>query len=247
MKSCARASRTIAAAPAASASTKPKKPRSGSPTYLLAFRRHRARHAGRLAAPRPRNRRRSRSAGHRPGLRSPASSDAAVEYVAAYPGIHNMIAKGENKVSFYLANSLQVDVRLLPSESLRRGAAILHRLQGAQRLAAPARAQDGLHAERVGAGAARRQLDRGRGHRRRDLRRARHGLDAARDAREPGRDRGCRAPPAAPPHRASDIAATCTCTPPPPTAATPSARWPKPRSPTATSTSPSPTTRRTWP
>lgn len=42
---------------------------------------------------------------------------AAVEYVAAYPGIHSMIAKGENKVSFYLANSLQVDVRLLPSAS----------------------------------------------------------------------------------------------------------------------------------
>jgi len=42
---------------------------------------------------------------------------SAVEYVAAYPGIHSMIAKGENKVSFYLANSLQVDVRLLPSAS----------------------------------------------------------------------------------------------------------------------------------
>jgi DNA polymerase (family X) len=42
-------------------------------------------------------------------------ADAAVEYVAAYPGVHSMIAKGENKVSFYLGNSLQVDVRLLPS------------------------------------------------------------------------------------------------------------------------------------
>jgi len=40
-----------------------------------------------------------------------------VDYVAAYPGIHSIIAKGENKVSFYLANSLQVDVRILPSES----------------------------------------------------------------------------------------------------------------------------------
>ena len=48
----------------------------------------------------------------RPGHCAPA-----VEYVAAYPGIHSMIAKGENKVSFYLANSLQVDVRLLPPES----------------------------------------------------------------------------------------------------------------------------------
>ena len=41
----------------------------------------------------------------------------AVDYVAAYPGIQSIIAKGENKVSFYLANSLQVDVRILPSES----------------------------------------------------------------------------------------------------------------------------------
>ena len=43
------------------------------------------------------------------------NTDAAVEHVAAYPGIHDMIAKGENKVSFHLANGLQVDVRLLPS------------------------------------------------------------------------------------------------------------------------------------
>jgi DNA polymerase (family 10) len=40
-----------------------------------------------------------------------------VDYTAAYPGIRDMIAKGENKVSFYLANSLQVDVRLLPASS----------------------------------------------------------------------------------------------------------------------------------
>jgi DNA polymerase (family 10) len=47
----------------------------------------------------------------------PERAAAAVEYVAAYPGIRDMIAKGENKVSFYLANSLQVDVRLLPASS----------------------------------------------------------------------------------------------------------------------------------
>ncbi|MGC1422558.1 MAG: DNA polymerase/3'-5' exonuclease PolX [Terracidiphilus sp.] len=44
-------------------------------------------------------------------------TEAAVEYVAAYPGIHDIIAKGENKVSFHIATGLQVDVRLLPSES----------------------------------------------------------------------------------------------------------------------------------
>jgi len=47
----------------------------------------------------------------------PDKAAAAVEYTAAYPGIRDMIAKGENKVSFYLSNSLQVDVRILPSSS----------------------------------------------------------------------------------------------------------------------------------
>jgi DNA polymerase (family 10) len=44
-------------------------------------------------------------------------TEAAVEYVAAYPGIQDIIAKGENKVSFHAQQGLQVDVRLLPSES----------------------------------------------------------------------------------------------------------------------------------
>jgi DNA polymerase (family 10) len=48
---------------------------------------------------------------------APGYTAAAVEYVAAYPGIHSIIAKGDNKVSFYLSNALQVDVRLLPSAS----------------------------------------------------------------------------------------------------------------------------------
>ncbi|MGB7547750.1 MAG: helix-hairpin-helix domain-containing protein, partial [Terracidiphilus sp.] len=47
----------------------------------------------------------------------PEHTAAAVEYVAAYPGIHDLIAKGENKVSFHLASGMQVDVRLLPSDS----------------------------------------------------------------------------------------------------------------------------------
>jgi len=48
---------------------------------------------------------------------APDHTAAAVEYVAAYPGILSIIAKGDNKVSFYLSNALQVDVRLLPSAS----------------------------------------------------------------------------------------------------------------------------------
>jgi DNA polymerase (family 10) len=48
---------------------------------------------------------------------APQQTNPAVEYVAAYPGIHDMIAKGENKVSFHVQQGLQVDVRLLPSAS----------------------------------------------------------------------------------------------------------------------------------
>ena len=48
---------------------------------------------------------------------APEKTAAAVEHAAAFPEIHDMIAKGENKVSFHLAGGMQVDVRLLPSES----------------------------------------------------------------------------------------------------------------------------------
>jgi DNA polymerase (family 10) len=48
---------------------------------------------------------------------APDNTAAAVEYVAAFPGIHELIARGENKVSFHLTDGMQVDVRLLPSES----------------------------------------------------------------------------------------------------------------------------------
>jgi DNA polymerase (family 10) len=41
----------------------------------------------------------------------------AVDYMAAYPPIQTLIAKGANKVSFRLSNGLQVDVRLLPEGS----------------------------------------------------------------------------------------------------------------------------------
>ena len=41
----------------------------------------------------------------------------AVAYTAAYPAIANLIAKGQNKVSFHLRTGLQVDVRLIPMPS----------------------------------------------------------------------------------------------------------------------------------
>src|SRR6202035_496402 len=42
---------------------------------------------------------------------------AAVDYTAAYPPIAELLAKGQNKVSFRLRSGLQVDVRLLPMAS----------------------------------------------------------------------------------------------------------------------------------
>jgi DNA polymerase (family 10) len=42
---------------------------------------------------------------------------AIVEYTAAYPPIAELLAKGQNKVSFRLSTGLQVDVRLLPMAS----------------------------------------------------------------------------------------------------------------------------------
>ena len=47
---------------------------------------------------------------------APQKTGEAVEYVAAYPGIADLIVKGENKVSFHIASGMQVDVRLLPTE-----------------------------------------------------------------------------------------------------------------------------------
>src|ERR1700730_8237990 len=46
-----------------------------------------------------------------------AAREKAVEYVAQYPPLMDMISRGDNKVSFRLRNAMQVDVRLLPPES----------------------------------------------------------------------------------------------------------------------------------
>jgi DNA polymerase (family 10) len=43
--------------------------------------------------------------------------EAAVEYTAKYPPIYELLARGQNKVSFRLRSGLQVDVRLLPIAS----------------------------------------------------------------------------------------------------------------------------------
>jgi len=46
-----------------------------------------------------------------------AEREKAVHYVAQYPPLMDIIAEGDNKISFRLRNDMQVDVRLLPPES----------------------------------------------------------------------------------------------------------------------------------
>jgi DNA polymerase (family 10) len=54
----------------------------------------------------------------------PAERDAVIERVLRFPGIVDVLAHGENKISFRLRSGMQVDVRLLPPESY--GAALLY-------------------------------------------------------------------------------------------------------------------------
>ena len=48
---------------------------------------------------------------------SEAGRQEAIDYVAQYPSIMDVIARGDNKISFHLRGGMQVDVRLLPPES----------------------------------------------------------------------------------------------------------------------------------
>jgi DNA polymerase (family 10) len=48
---------------------------------------------------------------------SEAERASAVEYVAKYPPLMDVIARGDNKISFRLRSDMQVDVRLLPPDS----------------------------------------------------------------------------------------------------------------------------------
>ncbi|MGC2326115.1 MAG: PHP domain-containing protein, partial [Candidatus Sulfotelmatobacter sp.] len=53
---------------------------------------------------------------------SEAGRQKAIDYVAQYPPLIDVIARGDNKISFHLRSGMQVDVRLLPPDSF--GAAI---------------------------------------------------------------------------------------------------------------------------
>jgi len=55
---------------------------------------------------------------------TPKQRDVVLDRIVKFPGILDVLAKGENKVSFKLRSGMQVDVRLLPPESY--GAAMLY-------------------------------------------------------------------------------------------------------------------------
>jgi DNA polymerase (family 10) len=65
-----------------------------------------------------------------------AGRQEAIDYVAKYPPIMDIIARGDNKISFHLRGGMQVDVRLLPPDSF--GAAMQY---------FTGRPQDGIHPE----------------------------------------------------------------------------------------------------
>jgi len=59
-----------------------------------------------------------------PGRRSAKDIDAIADHILKYSAIEQILARGENKVSFRLDKGMQVDVRLLEKESF--GAALLY-------------------------------------------------------------------------------------------------------------------------
>ncbi len=58
------------------------------------------------------------------GRNKPHDVAAVSDHILAYPGIQQVLARGENKVSFVLESGMQVDVRLLPPSET--GAALLY-------------------------------------------------------------------------------------------------------------------------
>src|SRR5579859_3408966 len=56
------------------------------------------------------------------GCESEPQREKVIEKILSFPGIQEVLAKGENKVSFKLRSGMQVDVRLLPPDSF--GAAL---------------------------------------------------------------------------------------------------------------------------
>ncbi len=78
-----------------------------------------------------------------------AGRQEAIAHVAKYPPLMDVIASGDNKISFHVRSGMQVDVRLAAARIFRCSDAVFHRIEGTQRSAPPARSEDGIHAQRI--------------------------------------------------------------------------------------------------
>ena len=78
-----------------------------------------------------------------------AARQELIDHIIKLPGLMEIIARGENKISFRLRGGMQVDVRLLPPESFGAAMQYFTGSKGPQRRFAPARAEDGLHLQRI--------------------------------------------------------------------------------------------------
>ena len=79
-----------------------------------------------------------------------SSEPAAVrEAFVKMPTVREVIGSGDTKTSVLTTTGLQVDLRVVRPDAVRRRLPVLHRLEGAQHQAAPARARARAAAERV--------------------------------------------------------------------------------------------------
>ena len=72
-----------------------------------------------------------------------------IQHVIKLPGLMEIIAQGENKVSFRLRGGMQVDVRLLPPESFGAAMQYFTGSKAHNVTLAAASNKDGIYAERV--------------------------------------------------------------------------------------------------
>ena len=150
-------------------------------------------HSRRLAAPGQGNRRGPRSAADTGGWSHLAEEiDALAEHILKYPRIDQVLAHGENKVSFTLDNGLQVDVRLLEKNSF--GAALLYFTGSREHnVTLRGRANDmGYTLNEYALATLKAEKPRRRPHRRRDLRQAQAGLHPTGNPRKYRRNPGRR-------------------------------------------------------
>ena len=116
---------------------------------------HRKDHACRLAAPRTRNRRRSRHSRHRPGLRVRRRTPESHRLRRAISAAHGRHRQRRQQNQFSPAQRHAGGRSPASARIFRRGHAVFHRLEGAQRRPASARAEDGIHPQRIQPGHAR--------------------------------------------------------------------------------------------